>query len=76
MAGFAFAALALFLGAAQAQIVSARIWPAKDYTRVTLESKAELKFQLFSVKDPERLVLDIEGLDASPALAELQGKVA
>jgi N-acetylmuramoyl-L-alanine amidase len=68
----------VFLGAscAQAQVVSTRIWPAKDYTRVTLESKAELKFQLFSVKDPERLVLDIEGLEIGPALTELHGKVA
>ena len=71
-------ALAFFLGVsgAQAQVVSTRIWPAKDYTRVTLESKAELKYQLFSVKDPERLVLDIEGLEIGPALTELHGKVA
>jgi N-acetylmuramoyl-L-alanine amidase len=79
-------ALALFLGAscaqaqavanAQAQVVSTRIWPARDYTRVTLETKAEVKFQLFSVKDPERLVLDLEGVEFSPALADLHGKVA
>ena len=71
-------ALAFLLGApvAEAQIVSTRIWPAKDYTRVTLETKSEIKFQLFSVKDPERLVLDLEGVDYGPALAELQGKVA
>ena len=70
-------ALAFLLGApvAEAQIVSTRIWPAKDYTRVTLETKSEIKFQLFSVKDPERLVLDLEGVDYGPALAELQGKV-
>ncbi|HTP63634.1 MAG TPA: N-acetylmuramoyl-L-alanine amidase [Burkholderiales bacterium] len=70
-------ALALCLGAApaQAQIVSTRIWPARDYTRVTLESKSEIKFQLFAVKDPERLVLDLEGVDIGPALAELNGKV-
>jgi N-acetylmuramoyl-L-alanine amidase len=69
--------LALFFGVAgaQAQVVSTRIWPAKDYTRVTLETKTEIKFQLFSVKDPERLVLDIEGVEIGPALAELQGKV-
>jgi N-acetylmuramoyl-L-alanine amidase len=78
LAGRCFVALALFLGAAcaQSQVISTRIWPAKDYTRVTLESKAELKFQLFSVKDPERLVLDIEGLEIGPALTELHGKVA
>ena len=71
-------ALALLLAAfaAHAQVISTRIWPAKDYTRVTLESKTELKYQVFSVKDPERLVLDLEGVDFGPALAELNGKVA
>ena len=61
---------------AQAQVISTRIWPAKEYTRVTIESKSELKFQLFSVKNPERLVLDLEGVDIGPALTELDGKVA
>ena len=56
-------------------MLSTRIWPARDYTRVTLESKSELKFSLFSVKDPERLVLDLEGVEIGPALAELHGKV-
>ena len=76
LAGGGLVALSLFLGSAQAQIVSARIWPAKDYTRVTLESKSELKFELFAVKDPERLVLDLEGVELGPALAELNNKVA
>jgi len=85
LAGIALVALGFVLGAqpaqaqiasAQAQILSTRIWPAKDYTRVTLESKTEVKFQLFSVKDPERLVLDLEGVEFGPALAELHGKVA
>src|SRR5688572_3150356 len=73
------AALALALCAggalAQAQIASSRIWPAQDYTRVTLESSSELKYSLFGVKNPERLVLDIEGADLSPALTELAAKV-
>ena len=78
LAGECIVALALCLGVtgAQAQVVATRIWPAKDYTRVTLETKAEVKFQLFSVKDPERLVLDLEGVELGPALAELHGKVA
>ena len=51
-------ALAIFLlGAgtalAQAQITSTRIWPARDYTRVTLESKTAIKYQVFAVKDPK-----------------------
>src|SRR5712692_3539859 len=49
-----------FLASAEAQVVASRIWPARDYTRLTLESKAELKYQVFAVKDPERLVLDLE----------------
>jgi len=78
LAGNCLVALAFFLIAAgaQAQIVSTRIWPAKEYTRVTLESKAEIKFTLFAVKNPERLVLDLEGVELGPALAELDGKVA
>ncbi|OGA12090.1 MAG: N-acetylmuramoyl-L-alanine amidase [Betaproteobacteria bacterium RIFCSPHIGHO2_12_FULL_69_13] len=51
------------------------MWPARDYTRLTLESKAEIKYTLFGVKDPERLVLDLEIADLPPALAELNGKV-
>src|SRR5438094_10127375 len=50
----------LFLASAQAQLVSSRIWPARDYTRLTLESKSVLKYQLFAVKDPERLVHDLK----------------
>lgn len=70
-------ALALLLAAAaQAQVVSSRIWPARDYTRVTLESKSELRYTLISVKNPERLVIDLEGVELNAALAALDGKVA
>src|ERR1051326_4091356 len=56
-----FAALACFhLASAEAQVVASRIWPARDYTRLTLESQAELKFQVFAVKDPDRLGVDLE----------------
>ncbi|MGH8748404.1 MAG: N-acetylmuramoyl-L-alanine amidase [Burkholderiales bacterium] len=60
---------------AQEQIVAARLWPAPEYTRLTFESKHPIKFQLFSVKEPGRLVLDLEGVDLGPALQELPGKV-
>jgi N-acetylmuramoyl-L-alanine amidase len=70
-------AIALFaLSDAQAQVVSSRIWPARDYTRLTIESKSAIKHSLFSVKDPERLVLELETDELAPALTELQGKVA
>jgi N-acetylmuramoyl-L-alanine amidase len=74
--GLALLAAFLLAGAAHAQIVASRIWPARDYTRLTLEAPAELKYQLFSIKDPDRLVLDLETADLTPALAELEGKLS
>ncbi len=74
--GLAFLA-ALFLAVpAHAQVVASRVWPAKDYTRLTLEAPAEIKYQLFAVKDPERLVLDLETSELTSALSELEGKIA
>ncbi len=39
-------------------VLSVRIWPAADYTRVTLEHDAPLKFTHFTVENPDRLVVD------------------
>ncbi|MDB5796596.1 MAG: N-acetylmuramoyl-L-alanine amidase [Paucimonas sp.] len=58
-----------------AQIVAVRVWPAEDYTRVTLENDSDLKTTHFIVKDPERLVVDIEGIDLNPALKSLVAKI-
>src|SRR5260221_2232353 len=69
-------AAAFFLASAHAQVVASRIWPARDYTRLTLESPAEVKYSVFSLKDPDRLVLELEVTEISPALGELQAKVA
>src|SRR2546425_858630 len=74
--GLAFFFALVFVASAQAQVLSSRIWPARDYTRLTLESKSEIKHSIFAVKDPERLVLELQTDELSPALAELQGKVS
>jgi len=58
-----------------AQILAVRVWPAEDYTRVTLENDAVLKATHFTVKDPERLVVDIEGLELNPTLKSLVAKI-
>ena len=58
-----------------AQIVAVRVWPADDYTRVTLENDTDLKVSHFTVKDPERLVVDIEGLDLNGTLKDLVAKI-
>ncbi|KQV91026.1 N-acetylmuramoyl-L-alanine amidase [Massilia sp. Root351] len=63
------------LSARAAQILAVRVWPAADYTRVTLENDSNLKATHFVVKDPERLVVDIEGLELNPTLKSLVAKI-
>src|SRR5688572_12619150 len=63
------------LPARAAQILAVRVWPAEDYTRVTLENDSNLKATHFIVKDPERLVVDIEGLELNQTLKELVAKI-
>ncbi|MEP6874392.1 MAG: N-acetylmuramoyl-L-alanine amidase [Burkholderiales bacterium] len=72
-------ALALLIGhgklAFGASIVAVRVWPAADYTRVTIESDAPLSQKHSLLENPNRLVIDIDGLELSPALRDLVGKV-
>jgi N-acetylmuramoyl-L-alanine amidase len=58
-----------------AQLLAVRVWPASDYTRVTLESDTPLNATFFAVGNPHRLVIDIEGLELSARLRELVSKV-
>ncbi len=58
-----------------ATIVAVRVWPAKDYTRLTIESDGEIRARQFFVAEPPRLAVDIEGIDLIPALRELVAKV-
>lgn len=57
-------------------VLAVRVWPASDYTRVTLEHDAPLKFTHFTVENPDRLVVDIEGVEFNSVLDSLAGKVA
>lgn len=56
-------------------VLAVRVWPAADYTRVTLESDAPVKFSHFTVKGPERLVVDLEGVELNGILEGLSGKI-
>ncbi len=71
--------LALLLAAPQwargAAIVAVRVWPAQDYTRVTIESDQALAARHLLTEVPYRLVVDIDGLDLREPLRELVGKV-
>lgn len=58
-----------------ASIVAVRVWPSKDYTRLTIESDTAIKARQFFIPEPPRLAVDIEGIDLIPALRELVAKV-
>ena len=61
--------------AASAQILAVRTWPADEYTRVTLELNAPLKAEHFMLSNPNRLVVDLQGLSMSTALNSLISKI-
>ena len=56
-------------------ILAVRVWPAADYTRVAIEYNAPLKYTHFTVKNPERLVVDIEGVEFNSVLEGLADKI-
>ncbi|MCL4184656.1 MAG: N-acetylmuramoyl-L-alanine amidase [Burkholderiaceae bacterium] len=75
-AGLAAPLLALDLPLAHAaSIVAVRVWPARDYTRVTLELDQPLKSTQMQLSDPPRLVVDLEGLEIDLALRELVARI-
>jgi len=70
-------ALIAFAGNASAadRVSAVRVWPAQDYTRITIEADKPIQHELLLVKNPERLVLDLENVDLASVQQELAGKV-
>jgi N-acetylmuramoyl-L-alanine amidase len=60
---------------ATSSILAVRIWPARDYTRVTIEHDRAIKYSHSLVKDPQRLVLDLEGVEFNSVLQTLPSKI-
>jgi N-acetylmuramoyl-L-alanine amidase len=58
-----------------ATILTVRVWPAPEYSRVTIESDGALNAKQQFVPMPPRLAVDIEGITLNPALKELVAKV-
>jgi N-acetylmuramoyl-L-alanine amidase len=57
------ALLAPAAAAADERIRSLRVWPSQDYTRITIETATEVRYELTALKNPERLVLDLDSVD-------------
>ena len=58
-----------------AEVVAVRIWPAQDYTRITLESDGALQYTQTFYTDPPRLGVDITGITLTPTLRSLVDKL-
>ncbi|AOV97768.1 N-acetylmuramoyl-L-alanine amidase [Edwardsiella hoshinae] len=54
--------------AAAAQVIAVRVWPSSTYTRVTLESSQPLKYKQFALSNPDRIVVDIQGVHLNSVL--------
>ena len=58
-----------------AKILGVRVWPSEDYTRITLESDKPLPITQQILTNPDRLVVDVQGLELNPTLKDLVAKV-
>jgi N-acetylmuramoyl-L-alanine amidase len=74
--GVAAAGLALpGVARAAAGLTAARIWPARDYTRITIEARSPITHQLILLRSPDRLALDLVGIEPTPELQGLASRV-
>ncbi|CAG9426429.1 N-acetylmuramoyl-L-alanine amidase AmiC [Providencia alcalifaciens] len=61
--------------AASSSVVAVRIWPASSYTRITLESSIPLKYRQFVLNNPERIVVDLEGVQLNNVLKNMGSQI-
>ena len=76
VAGAALTLLVSPVGQAATSILAVRVWPARDYTRVTLEYREPIAFTHQVVKNPDRLVVDLEGVEFNSVLSSLPSKIS
>ncbi len=67
---------ALTSGLAQAaELTATRLWPSPDYTRITLEAAQAVSYKYFTLSNPDRLVIDLDGMETGTALESLAGQL-
>jgi N-acetylmuramoyl-L-alanine amidase len=57
-------------------VTAARVWPAADYTRLTIEASSEINQKITTLKNPDRLVLDLEGVDLNANIKSLSTAIS
>lgn len=61
--------------AAPVAVASARVWPGPDYTRITFETAKPVGHKMTVMKNPDRLVIDLENVELNAVLKSLADKV-
>lgn len=61
---------------ADTTVSSTRIWPASEYTRLTLESDTAINYSLILLKNPDRVVLDLEDVTLTSEIKKLPEKIS
>jgi len=61
--------------AGESQIVAVRVWPSSTYTRVTLETSEAIQFKPFSLSQPDRLVIDLQGVTLNSILKDIGSQI-
>jgi N-acetylmuramoyl-L-alanine amidase len=61
---------------AAVNVTATRVWPAADYTRITIEASSEISQKMLMLKDPDRLVLDLDGVELNQNLKALAGQIS
>ena len=61
---------------AAVNVTAARIWPANDYTRLTLESPKPITYRMTTLKNPERLVLDLDDVELNTVLKSISTSIS
>lgn len=65
-----------FVAHAVTTVTASRVWPAADYTRLTIEATSEINQKITILKNPDRLVLDLEGIDLNANIKALSTAIA
>ncbi|MDX8386789.1 MAG: N-acetylmuramoyl-L-alanine amidase [Gallionella sp.] len=69
-------ALCTPLAHADIAVSATRVWPAEDYTRLTIESAKPISNNMFTIGNPDRLVIDLENVELNQSLNELTEKIS
>ena len=65
-----------FVAHALTTVTATRVWPAADYTRLTIEATSEINQKITILKNPDRLVLDLEGIDLNANIKALSTAIS